>query len=481
MRAVAEGWPTVGGENALDHEESVMAVDRLLPAEPVPSLQAWIEDEGGLGYAHALEMTSDEVIDVVDASGLRGRGGAGFPTSRKWRGVMEVAADSESPIFLVANAAEGEPGTYKDRTLIELNPYAFLEGVLIAMYATGAQRAFVCTKEKFTEPVARLRAAIDEMVEAGWANADKVELILGPDSYLFGEETAMLEVVEGKLPMPRILPPYQQGLWSTVVAPNPTVVNNVETFSHVARILAHGADWFREAGTQGSPGTMVFTVVGDVDSPGVFELPLGTPLRTLLTDIAGAHDIKAVYSGVSNAVITPDMLDTPLDFDAFREAGSGMGSGGFMVYDSSRSIVDVCATLSHFLAIESCGQCNACKLGNIDISEHLVKVQRGEATQRDLEDILKRTHHVTDQNRCYLPVGTQVTVASTIEAFVDEFVATVQRGEPTPNDIPVPLIDHIDEDHGEVTYHPRYHLKQTDWSYADEDPREERLDAVARD
>lgn len=458
-----------------------MAVDRLLPAEPVPSLQAWIEDEGGLGYAHALEMSQDEVIDAVEAAGLRGRGGAGFPTHRKWRGVMEVAADSDSPIFLVANAAEGEPGTYKDRTLMELNPYALLEGMLIGMYATGAERAYVCTKEKFTPSVERLRTAIQEMKDAGWTNAERIELVLGPDSYLFGEETAMLEVVEGKLPMPRILPPYQYGLWPTVVSPNPTVVNNVETWSHVTRILAHGADWFRQAGTEASPGTMVYTVVGDVENPGVYELPMGTPLRTLLVDIAGATDIKAVYSGVSNAVITPEMLDTPLDFDEFRAAGSGMGSGGFVVYDSSRSIVDITATLSHFLAIESCGQCNACKLGNMEIAELLAKVQRGEANQRDLEDILKRTHHVTDQNRCFLPVGAQITVGSTIQYFVDEFVATVEKGEPTPQDVPVPLIDYIDHDHGETIFHERYHLKQPDWSYADEDPRDARLDAVAKD
>ncbi len=392
--------------------------------------------------------------------------------------MLEVAGDAGSPVFLVANAAEGEPGTYKDRTLIEEDPYAFLEGVLIGMYATGAERAFIGIKAKFTEPVARLRQALAELVEAGWQRADHVELVLGPDAYLFGEETGMLEVVEGRLPMPRILPPYQQGLWPTVVSPNPTVVNNVETFSHVARILAHGADWFRETGTDDSPGTMVFTVVGDVASPGVYELPLGTPLRTLLVDIAGARDIKAVYSGTSNAVITPAMLDTPLDFDAFARAGSGMGSGGFVVYDDSRSIVDVAATMAHFLAIESCGQCNACKLGNLDIDALLAKVQRGEATQRDLEDILKRTQTVTDQNRCYLPVGTQVTIASTVQAFVDEFVATVDKGEPTPADIPVPLIDHIDTDSGEVTYHPRYHLKQADWSYADEDPQAARLRAI---
>jgi NADH-quinone oxidoreductase subunit F len=448
----------------------------LLPDEPLERLEDWVALGGGRGIGRALELAPEAVIDEVEAAGLRGRGGAGFPTGRKWRSVVETAAGDA--IYLVANAAEGEPGTYKDRTLIEQNPYAFLEGVLIAMHATGAEKAYVGIKEKFTRPVERLTAALEELAEAGWAHADEVELVLGPDEYLFGEESAMLEVIEGELPMPRIVKPFEVGLFATTAHPHPTVVNNVETLSHVPRILVHGADTFRSVGTPDSPGTMLFTVVGDVADAGVYELPLGTPLRTLLADIAGAEDVKAVYSGVSNAVILPRHLDLPLDFDAMREAGVGMGSGGFVVYDSSRSIVDVAATLLRFLAIESCGQCNACKLGNGAIAELLARAQRGEADQGDLETILKRAQTVTDQNRCYLPVGSQLLIGSTIEAFVDEFVATVEAGEPTPQDVPVPLIEHIDEDTGEVRYHPRYHLKQADWSYADEDPGAARIRAV---
>lgn len=262
----------------------------------------------------------------------------------------------------------------------------------------------------------------------------------------------MLEVIEGKLAMPRILPPYQQGLYATTQSPNPTVVNNVETYAHVQRILAFGADWFKEMGTEATPGTMVFTVVGDVENPGVYELPLGTRLRTLLEDIAGARDIKAVYSGTSNTVITPDILDTPLCFDAMDEAGSGMGSGGFVVYDSSRRIVDVLTPLARFLAEESCGQCNACVLGNAAMAELLESIQRGEATRTTLETLLRRAATVSDQNRCYLPVGAELTVASTIRMFEDELIETVDAGEPTPADVPLPMIDDIDEDSGEVVY-----------------------------
>jgi len=452
--------------------------DRLLPATPPSTLADHLAAGGGRGLERARELGSEGICEELDAAGLRGRGGAGFPTARKWRGVATTAREGGGDVTLVANAAEGEPGTYKDRTLIEQQPYAFLEGICIALEATGAGVANIGIKEGFTRPRERLAAALVEIREAGWPHADKIAIVPGPDAYLFGEESAMLEVIEGNLPLPRIVKPFQAGLDATTIEANPTVVNNVETLSHVPSILAHGAEWFREAGTQASPGTMVFTVVGDVVSPGVYELALGTTLRTLLEDVAGATDIKAVYGGVSNAVITEAMLDTPLCFDAMQEAGSGLGSGGFIVYDESRSIVDVLSVLVNFLAVESCGQCNACKLGNTAMAELLARAQAGEAKQADLEALLRWTQTVTDQNRCYLPVGSQVLVGSTVEAFVDEFVDTVDAGVPTPADLPTPLIVHIDEDSGEVTYQERYHLKQLDWSYAGEDPGELRLDAI---
>lgn len=452
--------------------------DRLLPSAPMSSLDDHLRHGGGTGLERAVGMPADEVTAQVDAAGLRGRGGAGFPTATKWRGVRDTAQHAGGRLSLVANAAEGEPGTYKDRVLVEQQPYAFLEGMCIALHASGAERAYVGIKAKFTRPIERLAAALTDVVAAGWPGAERIEVVTGPDAYLFGEETGMLEVIEGKLPLPRIVRPFEQGLDATTTVPNPTIVNNVETLSHVTWILANGADWFRQAGTEASPGTMVFTVVGDVANAGVYELALGTSLRTLLVDIAGADDIKAVYSGVSNTVITPSMLDTELCFDAMKAAGAGMGSGGFVVYDSSRPIVDVLSVLVNFLSVESCGQCNACKLGNGEMAEILARIQQGAGRQTDLEALLRRAQTVTDQNRCYLPVGSQLMVGSTVEAFVDEFVATVERGEPTPAGLPTPLIEHIDEDTGVVTFHERYHLKQPDWSYADEDPGQQRLDAV---
>jgi NADH-quinone oxidoreductase subunit F len=326
----------------------------LLDHDPVPDLATYEAAGGGVALRRAQELGRDGVLDLLDEARLRGRGGAGFPTATKWRGTLEVAAETDSQVYVVANAAEGEPGTAKDRRLLVHDPYRLLEGLLVAVHVLGAESAFVGVKEKFTAPLARLVAARDELREAGWAGADRIHVVPGPDLYLFGEETGMLEVVEGQLPLPRLLRPYQQGLFATQDRPNPTAVNNVETLQHVVGILAHGAEAFRSLGTEGSPGTMVFTVVGDVEAPGVHELPMGTPLRALL-DIAGAGEVKAVYSGVSNAVITPDMLDLPLTFDDMERAGTGLGSGGFVVVGPDRPIVDVLAVLTHFLAVESCG------------------------------------------------------------------------------------------------------------------------------
>jgi NADH:ubiquinone oxidoreductase subunit F (NADH-binding) len=436
---------------------------RVLPPEPVASLDDYVAAGGGEGYRTALALEPDEVATLVGESGLRGRGGAGFPTGTKWRSVA-ASADDDGETYLVCNAAEGEPGTYKDRALMARNPYGIIEGALIGLHAIGARRGYIGVKARFDHQVNRMIEARDAMAEGGWERAEDVRIVPGPDEYLFGEESAMLEVVEGKLPLPRILAPYQTGLFATMDRPNPTVVNNAETLSHVSQIVRYGPEWFRETGTVEAPGTMVFTAMGDVARPGVYELPLGTSIRALVCDLAGAQDIQAIYSGTSNSVFTDDLLDLPMDFDSFAEAGTGLGSGGFMVYDTSRDIVQVCAALARFLAIESCGQCLACKLGTADIFERLDRLVRGEGDEGDIAEIRKRTETVTDQNRCYLPVGAALLVRSTVDRFAEEFFAHVG----TPSDpavaVGVPKIATLD-DRG-ITLDPDYHRKRSDWSYA---------------
>jgi len=424
---------------------------RLLPDSPLTSLDAYLAAGGGRGLERALAMAPPAVVDEVDRSGLRGRGGAGFPTGRKWRANLELAAQfPRARVFVVANGAEGEPGTYKDRSLLANNPFAFVEGLLIARHALGPAATYVGIKAKFTGPLAVLTAALGDAAEAGWPGAREVTVVPGPDEYLFGEETGLLEVIEGNLALPRVLGPYQEGLFATDTAPNPTVVNNIETIANLPAILADGADAYRAVGTAASPGSMLFTVIGDVTSPGVYELPLGTPLRTLLVDIAGASDIKAVYSGASNAVITPDMLDDALDFERLRAEGTAIGSGGFIVYDSTRPILRVLTTLSGFLARESCGQCNACKLGTATITELLERLCRGQGDERTVETIWRRATTVTDGNRCYLPVGEQLMVGSTLTAFGAEIHAGLD-GPVADSDVPIPLIDDLDPATGQVT------------------------------
>jgi NADH:ubiquinone oxidoreductase subunit F (NADH-binding) len=440
-----------------------VVTERVLPAKPYTTYDNYLAAGGGEGYRTAAELTPDEVIEVVAASGLRGRGGAGFPTGTKWRSIVDAAGDA--PVYLVCNAAEGEPATYKDRVLLARNPFGVIEGMLIAMHAVGAERAFVGIKQRFDE-VARIIEARDAFVAGGFDRAADIRVVPGPDEYLFGEESAMLEVIEGKLPLPRILPPYQTGLFATMRQLNPTVVNNVETYSHVTQILREGADWFRAIGTTEAPGTMVFTILGDVAHPGIYELPLGTSMRTLVVDLAGAHDIQAIYPGTSNSVITPDLLDLPMDFDSFAEAGTGLGSAGLAVYDTSRDIVQVCATLARFLAVESCGQCLACKLGTADMFERLDRLVAGEGTEGDIAEIRKRTETVTDLNRCYLPVGAALLIRSTLDQFADAFHAHVGQPSDPAIAVAVPKITSWDAQQGVFLLDPDYHRKRSDWSYA---------------
>jgi hypothetical protein len=260
----------------------------------------------------------------------------------------------------------------QDRLLLRTNPYQVLEGLAIAAYAVGAERAYVGVKESFTTELQALTRALGEMRDADALGGVPVEIVLGPDLYLFGEETGLEEVIEGRPPLPRVARPFIQGLFARPPADNPTLVNNVETLANVPHILADGPDWLRANGTEGAPGTMVFTICGDLRREGVFELPLGSPLRYLVEELAGGppdgRAVKAIFPGASNTVILPDHLDMPLDFDAMRQAGSGLGAGGFAVFDDSACMVQAAWRYSRFLFVESCGQCPACKLGTGEVT-----------------------------------------------------------------------------------------------------------------
>ena len=438
---------------------------RLLAERPITSWHDYLEHGGGSALLKSLSLPPEETIGVVTHSGLRGRGGGGFPTGVKWKGLF----DTEGTTYLVCNGAEGEPATFKDRFLIRNNPYRLLEGVAIAAHATGVEAAYVALKKNFEREVEIVERALDEMAGADALGAIPVRLRLGPDEYLFGEEKALMEVIEGKEPMPRMMPPYMLGLFGEPHRPNPTVSNNVETLCNVPQIVEWGADWFQEVGTERSPGTMLFTLVGDVRRPGVYELPLGTPLRTLLFDFGGGplegREFKAVVPGSSHAAITPDLFDLPMDYDSLQDAGSGLGTG-FTVYDNTACMVRVAHTFSRFLYVESCAQCNPCKLHSGEITQRLQLIDSGDANESDIELILEGCAKVTDGQRCYLATAESVLVQSIVGQFIGEFAAHREQGGcPLPRDIELPKIVDYDEEEGRFTFDERHRLKRPDWTY----------------
>ena len=460
----------------------------LLPDDPVTTLDAYLaSDIGGLGIERAQRIGPAATIDAVLASGLRGRGGGGFPTGRKWAG---IAAQVGTRRFVVCNGAEGEPGTFKDRALLRANPYQLVEGVIIAAFAVGAVEVFICLKRSFEREIDAVTRAVQEFQSAGICTDCQVTIVAGPDEYLFGEEKAMLEVIEGKPPLPRWFPPYEHGLFATAPqlgweatprsgsggGPNPTLVNNVETLANVPHILARGPEWFRSMGTSESPGTIVATVVGDVIAPDVGEVELGTPLGDVIDAVGSGttpgRSVKAVFSGVANPVVTAAHLDAPVSYEGFQAIGSGMGAAGFIVYDDTTCMVDAAYRLSRFLSIESCGQCPPCKLGSSEITNHLERLEIGGGSDDDLRWIRHWLARVTDGNRCYLAVEEQLVVDSIMQAFPEEFAEHVDLGRcPRPRRLPIPkLLDLAD---GKAVYDDTFWRKRPDWTYEldESDPR----------
>ena len=432
---------------------------------PAGSLEEYAASGGGEGLRRALSMTPDRVIEEISESGLRGRGGGGFPTGEKWAAIRRYGTGVR---YVVCNGAEGEPATFKDRTLLQVNPYRILEGISIAAYAVGAERAFLGMKETFDVEAEAARRAKDEMEKAGLLTVP-VEIVLGPDHYLLGEETGLLEAVEERLPLPRMARPYMLGLYAQPPNENPTLVNNVETLSNVPLILAHGSSWLRHNGTEDSPGTMLFTIAGDVQREGVFEYALGTPLRQVIEEAAGGmragRSVKVVFPGASNTVLIPEQLDTPLDFESMRAVGSGLGAGGFAVYDDSTCIVEVARLFCRFLHVESCAQCPPCKLNSADILEVLDRLDRGE-DPGELDTALERARTVTDGQKCALPTGTSLLMQSLLLTFEDEIrehrgnACSARRG------LTLPKLVELDPSSGRFVYDEEYTAKQPDWTYS---------------
>ncbi|MDP9073348.1 MAG: SLBB domain-containing protein [Actinomycetota bacterium] len=463
----------------------------LLPAAPLTSVADYLAFGGGQGVARVAELGAEQIIEEILLSGLRGRGGAGFRTGRKWGSIHRAPGTTR---YVVCNAAEGEPGTFKDRTLMRENPYQVVEGVAVAAATLGAREAFICLKASFSREVDRVTAAVAEMERAGLTGDVVITIVQGPEEYLFGEEKAMLEVIEGKAPMPRLFGPYELGLFATQpqmgweatptdpAAPlagrdpdqpgesNPTLVNNAETLANVVPILSRGAEWYRSMGTDASPGHVICTVVGDVVRAGVEEIELGTTIEDAIAQVGGGprpgHRIKAVFSGVSNAVITSDELDTPLTYERMAKIGSGLGSVGLMVYDESACMVELAQVFSRFLYVESCGQCPACKFGTGEITAYLERLVSLQADDRDIETIAARLGSVADGNRCAIPLEERALISSFLRCFPEEFADHLE-GRPCSgrHDLDLPkIVDIVD---GVATYDAHQRYKRPDWTYAE--------------
>ncbi|MGH9264789.1 MAG: NADH-ubiquinone oxidoreductase-F iron-sulfur binding region domain-containing protein [Acidimicrobiales bacterium] len=463
-----------------------MGIERyLLPETPVASLAEWQAAGGGQALDIARRLGVEGTIEELAAAGMRGRGGAGFRTALKWSGVRAAQGTHR---YVACNAAEGEPSSFKDRAILRVNPYQVIEGLAVAAATIGAREAYIGIKRSFQREMERLVAALEEMEAAGLAGDVPINVVGGPDEYLFGEEKALLEVIEGKPPLPRLFPPYEHGLFATgtqmgweavprepghgpeLDMANPTLVNNVETLANVPHILARGASWFRGMGTAESPGHAVATVVGDVVHPGVAEIELGMPLSALIDEVGGGplpgRRIKAAFSGISNPVVTAENLHTPLTYEDMAAIGSGLGAVGFAAYDDTACMVEVAFQYSRFLWIESCGQCPACKLGTQEITHRLNEIEACRGSEEDVAVIGGRLANVTDGNRCYLPVEEQHVVGSILRAFPEEFAAHLEGDCPTPRtDLIAPKI--VELEHGTVTYDERHRRKLPDWTYED--------------
>jgi len=376
-----------------------------------------------------MELSREGIVAEIRRSGLRGRGGAGFPTGTKWDKVLHHRIKER---YFVCNAGEHEPGTFKDRYLLKHYPHQLLEGCLIAAFTVRAKASFIYVNQEYEEERANLEKAIEQARTRGLLGTNvlgtgldlDIELFAGQGSYVAGEETAMLESMQGRPAMPRQKPPFYPtdfGLYG-----KPTLVNNVETLCNVPRILRNGAGWFAQVGTEKCPGTMLFSLSGAVNKPGIYEMPMGAPLRRLIEEFGGGvprgRKVKAVFpGGPSFAMVTADQLDLPMDFESLKKAGTGLGSAGVIVVDDATCMVAQTLHFSNFFKVESCGQCPPCRMGTINLATLMTKIENGEGTQNDLDSLLQLCGFVKGTGYCTLVTGAAVLVQSALRLFRQEF------------------------------------------------------------
>jgi bidirectional [NiFe] hydrogenase diaphorase subunit len=398
-------------------------------------IEDYIAHDGYKALVHALtEMSPQEVIDEIVSSGLRGRGGAGYPTGLKWTTVGKSDAEKK---YVICNADEGDPGAFMDRSVLESDPHRILEGMAIAAYATGAQHGYIYVRAEYPLAVKHLKTAIRQAERTGLLGNDicntrfnfRIEIRLGAGAFVCGEETALIASVEGKRGTPRPRPPYpaQEGLWGY-----PTLINNVETFANVAPIIRNGGAWFAGIGTERSKGTKVFALAGRVKNTGLIEVPMGIKLREIIYDIGGGvpdgKQFKAVQTGgPSGGCIPEQYLDSPVDYESLAKIGSIMGSGGMIVMDETSCMVDVAKYFMEFCMSESCGKCVPCRAGTTQLHDLLETITKGEAAPEALELLEELSEIVKNTSLCGLGQTAPNPVFSTLRYFRDEYEAHVHK------------------------------------------------------
>ncbi|MBI5960721.1 MAG: NADH-quinone oxidoreductase subunit NuoF [Chloroflexi bacterium] len=396
----------------------------------------YIAADGYQAFSHALtSMSPADVVKEITASGLRGRGGGGYPTGLKWSTVAKASGDVK---YVICNADEGDPGAFMDRSVLESDPHRVLEGMCIAAYAIGASKGYVYVRAEYPLAIDRLKTALKQakrknLLGHSILNTEfdfDIEIRLGAGAFVCGEETALMASVEGRRGQPRPRPPYpsDHGLWG-----KPTLVNNVESYANVATILRKGADWFAGIGTEKSKGTKVFALAGQIENTGLIEVPMGVTLREIVYDIGGGTpqgtELKAIQTGgPSGGCIPADLIDLPVDYESLVKAGSFMGSGGMIIIDNTADMVNVAKYFMDFCKSESCGKCIPCRVGTAHMYNLIDKIDRGQATHADLDLLLSLCDLVANTSLCGLGKASPNAILSTLRVFRNEYEAKLLDG-----------------------------------------------------
>lgn len=398
------------------------------------NLFEYIAEGGYEAFAKAIQCSPITIIEEIEKSGMRGRGGAGFPTGVKWRKAFEHPSSQK---IVICNADEGDPGAYMDRTILESNPHQILEGIGICAYAIGASRAIVYVRSEYPLAVKLITQAIAQAKESGLLGKNilgtafdlDIEVFQGSGAFVCGEETALIQSIEGYRGMPRHRPPYPVEIG---YQGNPTVINNVKTLATIPQIIKHGAEWFRGIGTEHSPGTAIFSVVGNVTHPGLVEIPMGVTLRELIFDICGGipnkKKFKAVQiGGPSGGCLSEEFLSTPIDFDSLTDAGAMMGSGGMVIMDEHTCMVSVARYFLDFTQKESCGKCTFCRIGTRHMLDILDRICNGEGNMEDISILETLGEDVKKGSLCGLGKTAPNPVLTSVKYFPDEYQAHIQE------------------------------------------------------